>query len=497
MKKDYILLAFLAAISYFLQALAWPLASGRDGYSYLYYAFDFFNLKPEVAFTMLFRTPVAPFFDWALVSLLPAWGAELVMGFFFIAIILVLYRIGNFWSRRAGLIFAMLLLVHFGWGSLFHVISNDPPIAILAPLLLWSALSAVQSKTPWAFLLVGLLSGTLSLTRPGIFPVIGLLPFLLVRWPWRKRLASVVAFSIPCLLLLGGWGLWNLERHGVFAMAPGADVVLPLGRVLAQEQILREENGPNSKILADAVRTSLIPKEGKNVTADEYFLLHPHYFEYMVLADQTWGPGKYSVLKGAAWEAVRAYPGKYFGGVSKTILLSMAGNLKEPVPLRSGVRVHTHKGHVSFTSDGKDQWIPIANFDFTVPPRDDGIQAEMKKQGPNSLRAWNLMSSFPKRDGRIFVGTVLNWLAYLFPPMLLWILAVFLWPLGGFRLGEIDLALLLFCGLCLGTNILASFSIWSVVYEYRLPFDPIYVLAGLISIQRILQNYGKSKKIYS
>jgi hypothetical protein len=69
--------------------------------------------------------------------------------------------------------------------------------------------------------------------------------------------------------------------------------------------------------------------------------------------------------------------------------------------------------------------------------------------------------------------------------MLLWVLAVFLWPLKGWKFSETELALLFVWALCLATNILACFSIWSVVYEYRLPFDPVYVLVGLLGLSRI------------
>ncbi|MGE3261153.1 MAG: hypothetical protein AB7K68_05195 [Bacteriovoracia bacterium] len=478
MKRDALCLSIAAAFLFLIEALAWPLAAGRDGHSYLYYAYDFFSLVPEDRFTMLFRTPMAPFFDFILLTYLPPWGAELAMGALFVALILSLYRIGLFWGRKVGLFFAGLFLFHFGWGSLFHVVSNDPPLAILAPLLLWATLASVKTQRPIRFFLVGLLVGLFTLTRPGIFPALGLLPIFLWNFSWPKKLVSVCAFYMACLPILLAWSFWNYSHYGFFSMAPGANVVLPLGRVLAQEQILREENGPNSAELAKAVREFILQPIGSTQDANEYFLSHPRYFEYMLLADKAWGTGNYTILQKAAWEAVAAQPGKYFCGVAKTILLSMAGNLKQPVPLQSGARVHTHKGHVSYTLDTQDQWIPLKEFNFSAPLGGDGISGVMAKLGPNSLRAWNFMRSFPKRDGWIQVGTILNWMAYLFPPILLWLLAVLLWPIRKKKIAPLEIGLLYFWLLCLATNVLASFSIWSVIYEYRLPFDPVYVLTG-------------------
>lgn len=481
MKKDHILLSLAALFSFLMQAVAWPLAAGRDGFSYLYYAYDFFSAVPEDRFTMLFRTPLAPLMDWILVSVLSPGMAELAMGLIYIFTINLAFRIGCFVSRKTGWLFAGLLLCHFGWGSLFHVISNDPPIAILVPLVLATALFCARAGNPFRFALVGLIAAALSLARPGIFPALVLLPFFFTQWKWRTRALGAVAFAVPCFALLGGWGAWNLKKHGVFSMAPGADVVLPLGRVLGREQILREDNGPSSRLLADAIRSELIPLESRPLTPDEYFLAHPSYFDYMELARKRWG--NYSVLKAAAWEAVYANPGKYFSGVAETLLLTFAGNLKLPVPLTSGARVYTHKKHVAYTLDRKDQWVPIANFDFSAPLGDDGIAAGMRAKGPHSARAWEEIRAYPHRDGSVTMGTQLNLLCYVFPPMLLWLFAALPWFWRARRFSQAETALLFVLCLCLATNVLACFSIWSVVYEYRLPFDPVFILAGLLGLR--------------
>jgi hypothetical protein len=488
MKKDYLLLAVLAVISFFILALAWPLASGRDGYSYLYYAYDFLNPNPETPFTMMFRTPVAPFFNWFLLEFLGPILSEVLMGLFFVSTILVIYRIGYYWERKVGLLLACLALLHIGWGSLFHVISNDPPLAIIIPFLLWQVIAAAETGKLNKFFLCGMLTGILSLTRPGIFTVLGIFPLFLPNWLWRKRLLGSAIFFVGCLPFLVGWGIWNKGRYGHFTVTPGADVILPLARVLAVDQSLREENGPNSRLLADAVRTYLIKNkpELRGWTADRYFQEHLSYFDYMVLSDKAWGKGKYAIIKGAAREAVFAQPLKYFSGAGKTFILTLAGNLKEPVPLPGGIRVYTHKHHVTYIAHGVDQWVPISNFNFLNPPLDNNMQAVVAKEGPLSLRAWNVFAKLPLRAGLVSLGSLLNWSCYLFPPMLLWVLAGFtLWPLSWRSFQAKDFSLLYFALLCLCTNAMASLSIWTVVYEYRLPFDPVYILIGLLPILKL------------
>lgn len=464
---------------YALQALAWPLAPGRDGYSYLYFWLDRDNPIPEDPTTLLVRTPVAPFFDYLLIYGLGPILAEIAMALVFGGVLVLYFQAARHWSRRIAWIFVAILAAHVSYGSLFHVFSNDPPVAILYALATWTMVRVAAHPTLWGYLSFGAITGLLVLTRPGIFWLMSLLPLS----QWKKKTRVVLAVTATLLGLAPFvlyWANRNHQRYGKYALSIGTDVLVPFGRILGADKIVTTKNGPASAALGLEIEKHVLARDStkRGVTADEY-LRSASYMDVMALSDQVWPGDGYAHLRAVSNEALRAHFPKFALGVTLTFLQTVGTSLKLPVPLQNGAYIHTHKNRVAYVLDGRDRFVPLDAVDWKSIRRPDPPFST-----PLLMQAYKKAAELPVRDGWIGLGRVLNLLVYAFPPLALWItlaLAGMIWRLPKFRFwdrADRGLALLFSVGLL--TNLAACIAMGVAVYQYRMPFDPVYILAALV-----------------
>lgn len=482
-RRDSAFVFFLALLVFALRAIAWPLAPGRDAATYFYYVYDFGNPQPEDWFTVMFRTPLAPLFDVFLIDVLGPRIAEVIMAFLYAGSMTVLHRLALPWGRKLAGIFVGVLFLHFAYGSLFHVVSNDPPMTIAFVLLLAAALRAARAPSLPSFAILGLAAALAQATRPGIFAYVGVIALLLTGVSWMRRAQFLAVFLAALLPWILAWSFHNYRTYGVFQYSVGTEVFLPLGRLLALEQLVRKENGPASRELAELLeRTALRDPKYKDWSANTFFLKVPHYGTYMGIVDRELGRGHYGLLNRVGWEAVRAHPLPYVMGVAKTFLSMMTGNLKLPVPLTNGAYVLTHKSLVAFQKNGTDASLPLAEVDPHSLTLDPQTAVNAANVGPQTLRAYQTTLRMPTRSGSIGWGAMLNGAAYLFPPISLWILAALAMGLLWWRrFGENALrALAVVWALSLLTDFAASLGMWTHIYQYRLPFDPAFVLLPIV-----------------
>ena len=90
--------------------------------------------------------------------------------------------------------------------------------------------------------------------------VLGLIP-LVLGLRWRARVASVGACLAAATCLVGAWTVHNGVRFGDYTVARGGNSRLPFERAFLIERIVRPENGPASRRLAEAVESELLPEE--------------------------------------------------------------------------------------------------------------------------------------------------------------------------------------------------------------------------------------------
>ena len=191
-RRAAIVLFVVALAVFWLQALGWPMAKGRDTWDYLVYYLQFLDGDPPLSQVQLFRTPLTPL----VVGLPMAIGGsallEIVFGVLFAVGVVAWSATALVFGRVPALASAVLLLVYPAWATLYHQASSDAVFA--TGLALWALVLARTLRWPstWGFVALGLGIAILVLIRPAnqvLLPAV-LVP-LLAAAPWRRRLTWV------------------------------------------------------------------------------------------------------------------------------------------------------------------------------------------------------------------------------------------------------------------------------------------------------------------
>ena len=148
---------------------------------------------------------------------------------------------------------------------------------------------------------------------------------LVLRLPWRTRLACVAACAGVALAVLGVVDARERAPLRRLHRRPrDSGAFFPFYRAFTTDHIVRPDNGPASRELADAVRRELLPEEpyrSYGITLDEFFERGgPREFEDVVgITDRLWGwDSDYAHMRAVGIEAVEAHPLRYLSGVGKT-----------------------------------------------------------------------------------------------------------------------------------------------------------------------------------
>ena len=209
---------------------------------------------------------------------------------------------------------------------MFHELSSEPIFA--AAFAGWALLVTRATFAPSVgrFALVGLGVAVLALVRPGnaVLLAFGIVPLLLAG-SRRVRFERTGAFLLAAVLPLLAWSVHNGIRFDSWGLARGGNAIVPFYRAFITDNIISPENGEQSRRLAVAMQQHLLTREpyrSYKVTLDDLFergSFRVHEDLYL-LSDQVFGwDTDYSVLRGAGVEGVRAHPGTYARGVTRTV----------------------------------------------------------------------------------------------------------------------------------------------------------------------------------
>jgi hypothetical protein len=322
-----VVVVFLVALGvWWLQAIAMPLARGRDFNTYVGAYVQLFQSDPIDLGYVLGRTPVSPLVVGGLLDIAGGALAEPAMSVLYAASIVAWFLAARSFGGRAALATAVVLLAYPGYGILFHELASDAVFA--AAFAGWSLLVVRVLLRPSVarFALVGAGVGVLALVRPSnqALLVLVVVPFLL-GLPWRTRFVSAAAFVVPAVLLLGAWTVHNGLLWNDYTVARYGNATVPFWRAFVTDHIVRPDNGPASRELAAAVKRDLIPQEpyrSYGIDLDKFFSEgSPRMQEDLVaLSNRLWGWDSDSrKLREVGIEAVRTHPGAYARGVSKTV----------------------------------------------------------------------------------------------------------------------------------------------------------------------------------
>lgn len=504
-RRGAVWLFLLALGIYALQSLAIPLVAGRDLGTYLQYYAQFGDANPPLPMAMLFRTPVAPFAVGVPLDLGGAALAQIWLGLLYAASIVAWSATAAVFGSRAALLTAAALLVYPGYGILFHALSSDAIFA--AGFAAWALLvsrATVRNSIPM-FAASGVGVGVLALTRPGnqVLLLFALFP-LVLHASWRWRLSAGAGFLVAAVSVLALWAVHNGVRYGDYAVVRASAAFMPFFRMYVSDHIVSPANGPASRKIARAVDRGLLPREpyrSYGIDEDTFFRrgsIRMHE-DLVNLSDRVWGWGSsYSVLRRAAWEALRAHPGTYAKGVSRTVWQELARpefavsaaqarGAIVPAPKTGVVRPTegepipaAHWGLYTTTPDGSvdERWTSATEHALSFEhPADAARYAAIADE----IGGW--LRNLPAYDTSATLRTWLNRASRWYPRPWMW-LVLALVALAWRRPRWSRLALALSAA---GVAVVAftALGIFTVV-EFALPVAPAFVVAaaaGLVGVR--------------
>jgi len=490
------LVLFVAALAvYAVQAVGWPLIGGRDLDEYLYGYVQFLDWHPLLPWSMLFRTPVPGILDGAALDVAGGFFAEPLMAVLFAGSVVAWSAAARTFGTRAALLVAVALLVYPAYALLFHEVSSEAPFAAAFALWAWLVVRAMRVPSAASWALAGAGVALLALIRPGnaVLLAFVLLP-LIIAGPRRA-----LAFFAAGLLPLVAWGVLNGVRFGDYTLARGGNAVIPLYRAFITDKIVRPDNGPASRRLAEAVQRHLVtrdPYKSYGVTVAEVFRsgsfrIHEDFY---LLSDEYFGwDSNYSVLRRTGIEAVRTHPGTYTSGVLKTVWLQVSESYfrsppPTPEPARALRKVDVRGRELPAPTEGepipagqsvwisrpdnciREVWTSATEHHFTFcKPRYRRRFDEIKRE------LGHLFGNLPSRTGNSELALRLNQASRWYPRLLIWIaVGVFalLWrrPQGARTL----VALAFAAGVVIVLNALGLFA----DPRFALPVAPAFVLFG-------------------
>lgn len=465
----------LALAVYGFESIAWPLAPGRDGSTYLMYYLDMWHAHPAFPALMLYRMPLAPLLYGVPLQLGGPVLAEAVAAVAYGISILAFSMSALLFGRLAAIVTTVALLAYPGYGALFHQISSDPAFAFVYSLWTLATLSALLAPSTRKFAVAGVTLLLLVLARPGslILLVFAFAP-LLLGGAWRSKLVWAGSFLGVSVALLAVWVGYNGLRYGDFTVARFGSANIPFLRVFEMEKLVRAENGPASAQLAHVVENDLLTKPPYTklgiTTADQFFRIGSDrmWSDLVVVTDRKWGWGSdNSILRRVALETIRRHPRLYLADVAGAVWYELRRPYVWDAPAVRGSSVHPTQAEIAADAanvGGRYWW--LASTPSGAPPvrsRVDRLNRELAA----------LERDVPNRSDSPALARILNGGSRLYPWMAIWL-----------ALGAVALALrrpvgsvplLVSGGLALGMIVVTELG-EPPALQYGLPFQPVFTL---------------------
>ena len=477
-----------ALIVFGAESIAWPLAYGRDGSTYLIYYADMWHAHPAFPALMLYRMPLAPLVYGPLLQLGGPLLAEAAMGLAYAASILAFAAAALEFGRLAAVITALALLVHPGYCALFHELSSDPVLALVFAFWTLAVVRALRRPGLRRFVVVGVLFFLLVLARPGsqVLLVFAFVP-LLLQASWPERLMWGGAFLAVGVALLALWSGYNDVRYGSFVVARAGWANVPFYRVFFLDKLVRTENGPASRELGAAVQRDLLPKTPYRQlgvkTPDQYFAIaSDHMWSDVVwIVDREWGwHSDYAILRRVSIEAIRTHFHRY----ARSVAAGVWDELRYPYVWNAPHVARAQSAPSASAASAPPKPIPKSSPDYGG--RYSWLASTPSGQPPVPSRVTRvtrelatLDHDIPERSGSATLARILNRISRVYPWAAIWIAVglvalVVRRPRGSFVLLTIGgLALLVIVFTELGEP---------PGLEYGLPLLPAFILGAVAAL---------------
>jgi hypothetical protein len=514
----------LALLIYWIQSYAFPMSAGRAYYTYVAYYFDYWNPQPVYLGVMLAEPPISV----AILVGAHRYGGSLlleyVLAICYAGSLLALYRLAYRWGRNMAIMAIFLILLYPPYAMLYHQTSSD---ALWACGFFWWCVYIVKTcdaPSLKKFMLHGLLVFLLILIRPQgqmVFRLFLLLPFVLAKVPFRRRVAFALAFVIPSIVLLKFWGMYTSLRFPESKMAVVADstslrssatqaVFAKAGafvfkKLFVNYKLIRPENGPFSGELRELIQQDLLPKEpykSYGITIDTFYSSKNNtrmWADVVCLADRTWGWGSSSRKLGTvAVEALQRYPHIFLKKLIQDwyVVFTTQEQLiapqifvptpAEPVRLNAqGLPVPTGqqdipRSYCDHMATSPDQrMLPAPD----VIERKYSIEQQRRIDELQEKIRWGVMP-LPVRNGNKDLAQLFNTVTAYFPNMLVWVSLTILGSIAFWDIRQRAFLFIVFMTLsiiCVAYVVTAS-----MTPEYRVPFDPLFLIGGGVTGFKIL-----------
>ena len=485
--RPAVFLVAAASAVFVIQALAWPLTEGRAGEFELLYFLDFWNRDPVFPGLMT-KTPVPGLFFGFLLERGGAFGTELAVGACFVAAVYFVYRSGAIWSVPIGIAAAGATLLHVSYGGLFHKLDSDGLFAVAFAAWLYYSLKHADEHSVAVYFVHGLFVALLVMIRPAneVLVLFAVYPLLAGRQRLRRRLRYAAAFVAPVALLVGGWLTLNGVRYGEFSFSRFSNAA-PLYHIMMSGHQIRPEDGPASATLAAAVEQELLtdePYRSRGVDVRRFFAESSFrgWEDLISLSDLKFGwNSRYRILRDVAFEFIRRNPGEWLLGVNTTLMHTLIMRSQSPVqgpgdearavagePAREGAAIpHARRIWLATTADGR----------YENGRNQDRIAGLLARHDALAKKTLGLRSGVPA------VAEALNVIANVFAPMILVValgaIGLPFLGVGGPTIGP-ERVVALFFGMSLVLLVLTC-ALQPATIEYRLPLDPLFFLAALVS----------------
>ena len=471
-----------ALVVFMLEAKAWPLSPGRDYSSYVTYYFQ--SSMDELAYprVMLHRTPIFPMFLGWFSNIGGPSLLEFLAGLSFVVSVLLVYRIGSYYSTVSGIISGALILIYPAYGAIYHFIGSEFLTSLV--FLSWVYLVVCSEKNfdLKIYIISGILAGILIWIRPGnqIFILFCIYPFFLKNVSLKLKTQACFTFILFVSIFHFSLSSYNYMRYDYFGLASGFKGT-PFLKVFVKDKLVKPENGPVSKALGELVERELlgkIPYSAEKVTIENFFE-NPtarKWFDILILSEKGLLPGS-NPLREIAIEAIMANPAKYLLYNIRDILVLLT---KEQFYPQIPKAKDFHKDNETPESlrykigkriiENKDDDIAISYFEWIMYQDEDSLERIAGLQ--NKINSSKMI--LPKRDGDELFGRIMNFLISITPGMLWFIVLGLIWLILNRNSRHYSIIFMLFLALCsVGAS---SVTVNNSVPHYRIIFDPIFIL---------------------
>ena len=450
---------FLAAVVvWWIQAIAMPLAAGRDFGTYVGAFVELFQSDPIDLGYVLGRTPVAPLVTGALLTPFDGALAEPVMSLLYAGSILAWFLAARRFGGAAALATALLLLAYPSYGILMHELSSDSVFAMAFAGWSLLAMRVIERPSTTGWIALGAGVGVLALVRPlNQVLLVFVVLVLVLGTTWRSRLTWAAAFVLPVVVIVAAWTVHNGVRYDDYTLSRAGNTNWPIYRVYLFDKLVRPDNGPASREMARAVQEDLLPYEpyrSYGITLQRFFEdPSARMLEDMgALANRRWGwHTDQKILRDIAFEAIRTHPVPYAENVSGTIFDLLRKPVYRPLS-RPSPTTSAPSGDQPANGGGVGETIVVNGKVLPKPSEGEAIPGA-REGGPttpdNSIRTvWTsaserhlvfdrpdderryeqlhrdideISAGLPDRAGSYDLALLLNRSARWFPPPILWL----------------------------------------------------------------------------